>query len=461
MIRTSAALVAASGLMAGACLTAPPAMADDHSTARARFLSADVAGFDLGPLAALKGVTAHQRGGRTVTEANRFDGSLLGSAIPLKRYAKWLTLGDGITAGAVTQFARAKPNGRSRAYTGLVSSSGPIGDNGGHQVPTSATVNLSRLMRGRVPDLVTDQVKDLKVSFRGLTAVAAMDARHKSPPAASCRNLDRPKHCLGYQLGNVSIGARFPALKGFYGSLNPIWSAFDGRSKPIAQMCNTLLEQIPQARQACGLLRDNPVLRVSIRPPEADRLVDVFRRAGRHHGIIVDPTRGTVRLDADRFLAGMGIDVNRLGPGTNVVSYVTQAVDTGIAPALNATAQRVIDEVIGELEKSAITVRPVGSTPITLHLRDASPLYQPLVYALKAAVMQGIYAGVEQVTNQIMPALRQANTFGDRAQFLANIQDMTPRGAYRVTALRIRINDQETLPGNIDIASAMVGPNAR
>ncbi|UYM07457.1 choice-of-anchor G family protein [Solicola gregarius] len=450
-----------SALMAGACLTAAPAMADDHSTARARFLSADIASVDLGPLAALKGVTAHQRGGRTVTKTNRLEGSLLGNLIPLKKYAKWLEFGDAVTIGAVTQFAQAKPNGRSRAYAGLVSSSGPIGDNGGHRVPTSATVNLSKLMAGRVPDFVTDQVKNLHVGFRGLTAVGAMDAKRAVAPASSCRNLDHPKHCLGYQLGNVSVGARFPALKDFYASLGPIWSAFDGRSRPIAQICNTMLAPIPQVKPACDTLRNNPFMDVSIKPPNADRLVDVFRRAGRHHGLYIDPTRGTVRLDADRFLAGMGIDVNRLGQGTNVVSYVTEAIDTGIAPALNSTAQRVIDEVVRELEKSAITIKPVGSAPVTVQLSDLSPLYQPLVYALKAAVMHGIYEGVGQLTNQIMPALREADAYGDRVQILANIQDRTAGGAYRVTALRVRINDQEALPGNIDLAKVAVGPNGR
>ncbi|UPK75130.1 choice-of-anchor G family protein [Nocardioidaceae bacterium SCSIO 66511] len=461
MIRRYATLSVATALVAGACLTAPPATAADHSSARARFISADVAGIDLGPLAALKGVTAHQRGGHTVTKANKFKGSLLGTTIPLNKYAKQLTLGGAITMGGITQYAQAKSNGRSRAYAGLVSSSGAIGDNGGHRVPKSATVNLSKLMKGRVPDFVNEQVKDLRVRFRGLTAVAAMNGRRNDAPATRCRNLDRPKHCLGYQLGNVSIGARLPALKDLYAQVSPLWSAFDGKSKPIGEICRSLLRPLPQVQPACGALDNNPFMQVSIKPPNANALINVFRRAGRHHGLFVNPKTGAVKLDADRFLSGMGVDVNRLGQGTNVVSYVTQAMDTGVATALNQTAQRVIDEVVAELEKSAITIRPAGGAPFTVHVRDLSPLYLPLVYALKAAVTEGIRHGVGQVTSQILPALRQADAYSNQVQLLANVQDRTPSGAYRVTALRVRINDQEALPGNVDLATVAVGPNGR
>ncbi|MDQ3157359.1 MAG: choice-of-anchor G family protein [Actinomycetota bacterium] len=433
--------------------------ADTYEThAEGRFLKGTLGGSagTLDSIAELKGAKADNDGSTSeVTDNdNTLDLTVL-SAIPLTiPGGVTLPFKDLVTLGAVGQYAQAKNDGTSRAASGAVSDSGVVDTTGNGNFPASTTLHLSE---GPLAPLTA--LADVDLTTKAVTGVAALDAKKSGGPATTCTDLSAPDHCRDYNIADMDLSLEIPALKTISDEIKKATGDALGETSSIGvQAVCDALAGTPLAA-LCTVLPLPSLLNLTF--PTIDDLN--FGIAQTAPGVDVDIDNGTVKLNLNEILAEQGQDLNNLAPNTDLLPYITGALDEtipGIFNILNDPTNGLVQQI---LDKSSIEL--LGTNIPASELR-----------VILDPVLDAVSKGITDGTAQLAPVLSQATGLDGLGQLLnirINVQEESAVNAsnassqvalaaiggvvYKETAIRVSALGGQL--ATLDLGNAQVGPN--
>ncbi len=334
-LRTGAFAALALGTAAVLVLPSAASAAPVVSQGEGRLLTATLGGTPIDGLLTLAGATAvNTDGGPTVVANVPLDATAL-QALNIEVAPGVDVFGDSgfIQLGAVGQYAEARPDGSSVAFSGTVSSApsllgfdaAPTGSNlgtPGAGDSASIEVGTAALLGGT--DLVT-----LDIGI-GAVAASAQQPTGAVPPSGD------------YTIADLSVNVGGTLLDGTLGELSPVLTTLLGTVQTLT-----------------GVEVENPVT-----------------------------PGGTIEITLDDLLAAGGFaSLQDLPEGTNLLEYLPTALVTKLAAAVNATLTEVSALVatfplVGVALQAAINVANGLITPILTDL--AADLGGPLGDAIDA-----------------------------------------------------------------------------
>ncbi len=377
---TAIALGASLALVAPLAANAAPVV----SQGTGRLINGSLLGNSLDPVIALQGATAINPDGRaTVTNDTPLSlgavNDSLSVTVPSGLNLHLVGTDGIIQLGAVGQYAEARPDGTSVAFSGTVTSAPSLlginptitGSNlGTPGADDAATINIGTAQLLGGPDLV-----HLSVAASALAASASATA-------------GSDEHNPQYTIGDLDITLGGTLLGGTLNSLDTVIG-------PLISGVNALIST------------DIP-----------------------------DPLAGgTITVSLTDLLAAAGVsNINDLPPGTNLLTYLPEALVTQVTNTVNSlldTLQTAIDRLgpPGALLNGTLnsTVRPAVTV-----------------------ILGGLGSALAGPIGTAVDALLQLDV---------NNQSTDASGAFTETALRVGIGQNGSIAA-LDIASATVGPNA-
>lgn len=413
------------------------------SSSAAQILNGEIAGTNLSTIAELKGITAQNFGGATVTTDNTPNVDLLNSAlsVPLGQLKSALSGAiPGLSlSGLVEQKVVAKADGSA---TGNASTAG-LG------------LNLSSLTGG-----ATDALATLNLSLAAVTAHAAQGTAPGGAQTGSCTvaglNLDLTVPLLKTLLSTLST-----ALK----PLSTLTSTLNTALGPLAS-----LVQI-QNYDASGTVHDGL-------PSLTDLLTDVGTLSIEKGAVTINLVDGTVHISVGDLLQQLGLNFCSK-PNNNILDQVASSLMTDLPKALTTLVNNLgttVDDLLavcpaGGPDVSCITLKALNGSvdlssalgTITKALTGTSGVLTTLTSAL---------GSVTSVLGTLVKSLADALT--SVVSVIANVQT-TSGGVFSETALQVNLlsgSPTATLPTlptlavasdpllQLNLANASVGPQS-
>lgn len=353
--RGTAAGIGVLGL-AAVLITAPAvaqaADGDTGSFAEGRFLAGTVLSSDLDGIVALEPATAANDGSSPVAEErNPFSATAI-EAITVDPGTVEVTDADGVDAGAIGQYAIARPDGTSYASSGLIGANGAIGVS--PATGAVAVVDLAALLGDSLP-----------AGLSGLRLEAAGIAAEAEASLGAQRG--------DYTLADARLVLEIPALASTddeaAAAAAPLQRSLldlGGTSGPLAGVIDDLLASVGLGGLAA--------VDVSV-DADLDGVLDTIGDTVlRDDALTVDLGTGTVTVDLAALPDGPGL--NGLEPGTEllgdgVIDDIVEGVDRLLGGYLDELELRLLDavrdaQVVVRAHASMLDDVPTGETVRTI-----------------------------------------------------------------------------------------------
>lgn len=413
---TAATFVAAVGVgSVGAHAAVAPTTAP-VATANGTFLSGSVLGIDLDKIAKIHNAQAAAAPASQL-QVDPLTVTLL-SAITLPLGATGLNLlgpNSLINLGAANQYAEANADGTARAATGTANNNGGVTVGGTPGYPADAKIDLTRL------------IQDKSILTEALITTGAVTATATKPANGAITH--------GYQIAGMTLDLNSPLLGNLLMSVKAL--------QPIVDAVNGL-----------GVITGLPNL--------GDFISTVGKINVLGGGINTDLATGQVRIDVNKLLKAVGLDLSNLPPNTELLPIITKAIGDSLLPAI----QQALNTLLGQLSVAIQNIKVAGI-----------PIGQALPKALTDLV-NGILTPLQKIVNglatQVLTPLAQQLT--NLVSLQANVQQSTP-DLFTERALQLTVLPKLTSPlgaqnirnlapiaangplAQINLATAAVGPN--
>ena len=410
--------ILATGLVAGIGIAMIPgggagAAPAPVSQATGRFLSGAIAGSDLDNLVAVKGESAVNTGGPSVTHKHSLSASLLKQQLLNLPDGLQLPGGGVLELGAANQYAQANPDGSAHGASGAVTNSGAVGLGGGGAPQSDATVNLAGASG------LADLLGNVKASVGALAATADQKAGKNGAQSGD------------YELASLKLELTSPALAGAIkmlsgGSaqvpgLSDLFSTLAGAGLPVGALeavgTNSSVDGLKKALASLG---------------------DVNFGDGAITGSL---TEGKLTVDVAKLIKStLNLDLNNLPPNTHLITYIAEA----LPKALNNGLTQLGEQLTVAFNKLNLTGSPlpVGGSEVAKALKL---LLGPLTDALSS--------GADSLSSTLfVPMAKQLQQLID---LVVNVQEKS-QGTFTERALRVDLIGDPAV--RLNLASASVGP---
>jgi hypothetical protein len=416
-LRRCSAIVAA-GLVAGIGIAMIPgggagASPAPVSQAAGRFLSGEIGGSDLDNLVAVKGESAVNTGGASVTHQHSLSASLLSHQLLNLPDGLQLPGGGVLTLGAANQYAQANPDGSAHGASGAVTNSGAVGLGGGGAPQSDATLDLASASG------LAELLGDVKASVGALAATADQKAGKNGAQSGD------------YELASLKLQLTSPALANAIKTLSGGSAQIPGLSDLISTLAGAGLPV--NALEAVGTNSSVDELKKALAS-----LGDVNFGDGAITGSLTD---GSLTIDVAKLIKStLNLDLNNLPPNTHLITYVAEA----LPKALNNGLTQLGEQLTVAFNKLNLTGSPlpVGSSEVAKALKL---LLGPLTDALSS--------GADSLSSTLfVPMAKQLQQLID---LVVNVQESS-QGTFTERALRIDLIGDPAV--RLNLATASVGP---
>ena len=417
MLRRCSAIVAA-GLVAGIGIAMIPgggagASPAPVSQAAGRFLSGEIGGSDLDNLVAVKGESAANTGGASVTHQHSLSASLLSQQLLNLPDGLQLPGGGVLELGAANQYAQANPDGSAHGASGAVTNSGAVGLGGGGAPQSDATLDLASASG------LAELLGDVKASVGALAATADQKAGKNGAQSGD------------YELASLKLQLTSPALANAIKALSGGSAQVPGLSDLISTLAGAGLPV--GALEAVGTNSSVDGLKKALAS-----LGDVNFGDGAITGSL---TEGSLTIDVAKLIkSALNLDLNNLPPNTHLITYVAEA----LPKALNNGLTQLGEQLTVAFNKLNLTGSPlpVGSSEVAKALKL---LLGPLTDALSS--------GADSLSSTLfVPMAKQLQQLID---LVVNVQESS-QGTFTERALRIDLIGDPAV--RLNLATASVGP---
>ena len=415
-LRKCSAILAA-GLVAGIGIAMIPgggagASPAPVSQASGRFLSGEIGGSDLDNLVAVKGESAVNTGGASVTHQHSLSASLLSQQLLNLPDGLQLPGGGVLHLGAANQYAQANADGSAHGASGAVTNSGAVALGGG--APQSdATLDLAGASG------LADLLGDVKASVGALAAKADQKAGKNGAQSGD------------YELASLKLELSSPALANAIKLLSGGSSQVPGLSDLISTLAGAGLPI--GALEAVGTNSSVDALKQALAS-----LGDVNFGDGAITGSL---TQGKLTIDVAKLIKStLNLDLNNLPPNTHLIPYIAEA----LPKALNNGLTQLGEQLTVAFNKLNLTGSPlpIGSSEAAKALKM---LLAPLTEALSS--------GADSLSSTLfVPMAKQLQQLID---LVANVQEKS-QGTFTERALRIDLVGDPAV--RLNLATASVGP---
>ncbi len=417
MLRRCSAIVAA-GLVAGIGIAMIPgggagASPAPVSQAAGRFLSGEIGGSDLDNLVAVKGESAANTGGASVTHQHSLSASLLSQQLLNLPDGLQLPGGGVLELGAANQYAQANPDASAHGASGAVTNSGAVGLGGGGAPQSDATLDLASASG------LAELLGDVKASVGALAATADQKAGKNGAQSGD------------YELASLKLQLTSPALANAIKTLSGGSAQVPGLSDLISTLAGAGLPV--GALEAVGTNSSVDGLKKALAS-----LGDVNFGDGAITGSL---TEGSLTIDVAKLIkSALNLDLNNLPPNTHLITYVAEA----LPKALNNGLTQLGEQLTVAFNKLNLTGSPlpVGSSEVAKALKL---LLGPLTDALSS--------GADSLSSTLfVPMAKQLQQLID---LVVNVQESS-QGTFTERALRIDLIGDPAV--RLNLATASVGP---
>jgi hypothetical protein len=410
-------VVLAAGLAVGLAIAMAPGGATASpgpvSQATGRFLSGPIGGSNLDNLVAVKGESAVNTGGPTVTNKHSLTASLLNQQLLNLPDGIQLPGGGVLELGAANQYAQANPNGSAHGASGAVTNSGAVGFGGGGAPQSDATLDLAGASG------VASLLGDVKATAGALAATADQACGHNGAQSGN------------YEIAQLKLSLTSPALasaikmltggNGQVPGLSDLISTLAGAGLPI-----NALEAVGTNDSVGGLTK---------------ALASLGNVNFGNGAITGSLTGGSLTIDVAKLIkSALNLDLNNLPPNTHLVSYIAAA----LPKALSLGISQLESQLTAAFNKLSLAGSPLpaGGSEIAKALKM---LLAPLTKALDS--------GAGSLSNTLfIPLAKQLQQLID---LVVNVQE-TSGGTFTERALRVDLIGDPAV--GLDLASASVGP---
>ena len=416
-LRKCSAILAA-GLVAGIGIAMIPgggagASPAPVSQASGRFLSGEIGGSDLDNLVAVKGDSAVNTGGASVTHQHSLSASLLSQQLLNLPDGLQLPGGGVLHLGAANQYAQANADGSAHGASGAVTNSGAVALGGGGAPQSDATLDLAGASG------LADLLGDVKASVGALAAKADQKAGKNGAQSGD------------YELASLKLELSSPALANAIKLLSGGSSQVPGLSDLISTLAGAGLPI--GALEAVGTNSSVDALKQALAS-----LGDVNFGDGAITGSL---TQGKLTIDVAKLIKStLNLDLNNLPPNTHLITYVAEA----LPKALNNGLTQLGEQLTVAFNKLNLTGSPlpIGSSEAAKALKM---LLAPLTEALSS--------GADSLSSTLfVPMAKQLQQLID---LVANVQEKS-QGTFTERALRIDLVGDPAV--RLNLATASVGP---
>jgi hypothetical protein len=416
-LRRCSAIVAA-GLVAGIGIAMIPgggagASPAPVTQATGRFLSGEIGGSDLDNLVAVKGESAVNTGGASVTHQHSLSASLLSQQLLNLPDGLQLPGGGVLELGAANQYAQANPDGSAHGASGAVTNSGAVGLGGGGAPQSDATLDLAGASG------LAELLGDVKASVGALAATADQKAGKNGAQSGD------------YELASLKLQLTSPALANAIKLLSGGSAQVPGLSDLISTLAGAGLPV--GALEAVGTNSSVDGLKKALAS-----LGDVNFGDGAITGSL---TEGSLTVDVAKLIkSALNLDLNNLPPNTHLITYVAEA----LPKALNNGLTQLGEQLTVAFNKLNLTGSPlpVGSSEVAKALKL---LLGPLTDALSS--------GADSLSSTLfVPMAKQLQQLID---LVVNVQESS-QGTFTERALRIDLIGDPAV--RLNLATASVGP---
>jgi hypothetical protein len=383
------------------------------SQAAGRVLSGEIGGSDLDNLVAVKGESAVNTGGASVTHQHSLSASLLSKQLLNLPDGLQLPGGGVLELGAANQYAQANPDGSAHGASGAVTNSGAVGLGGGGAPQSDATLDLARASG------LADLLGDVKASVGALAATADQKAGKNGAQSGD------------YELASLKLELTSPALANAIKLLSGGSAQVPGLSDLISTLAGAGLPV--GALEAVGTNSSVDGLKKALAS-----LGDVNFGDGAITGSL---TEGKLTVDVAKLIKStLNLDLNNLPPNTHLITYVAEA----LPKALNNGLTQLGEQLTVAFDKLNLTGSPlpVGSSEVAKALKL---LLGPLTDALNS--------GADSLSSTLfVPMAKQLQQLID---LVVNVQESS-QGTFTERALRIDLIGDPAV--RLNLATASVGP---
>jgi hypothetical protein len=383
------------------------------SQATGRFLSGEIGGSDLDNLVAVKGESAVNTGGASVTHQHSLSASLLSQQLLNLPDGLQLPGGGVLELGAANQYAQANPDGSAHGASGAVTNSGAVGLGGGGAPQSDATLDLAGASG------LAELLGDVKASVGALAATADQKAGKNGAQSGD------------YELASLKLQLTSPALANAIKLLSGGSAQVPGLSDLISTLAGAGLPV--GALEAVGTNSSVDGLKKALAS-----LGDVNFGDGAITGSL---TEGSLTVDVAKLIkSALNLDLNNLPPNTHLITYVAEA----LPKALNNGLTQLGEQLTVAFNKLNLTGSPlpVGSSEVAKALKL---LLGPLTDALSS--------GADSLSSTLfVPMAKQLQQLID---LVVNVQESS-QGTFTERALRIDLIGDPAV--RLNLATASVGP---
>jgi len=383
------------------------------SQASGRVLSGSIGGSDLDSIVAVKGESAVNTGGASVTHQHSLSASLLSQQLLNLPDGLQLPGGGVLELGAANQYAQANPDGSAHGASGAVTNSGAVGLGGGGAPQSDATLDLASASG------LAELLGDVKASVGALAATADQKAGKNGAQSGD------------YELASLKLQLTSPALANAIKTLSGGSAQVPGLSDLISTLAGAGLPV--GALEAVGTNSSVDGLKKALAS-----LGDVNFGDGAITGSL---TEGSLTIDVAKLIkSALNLDLNNLPPNTHLITYVAEA----LPKALNNGLTQLGEQLTVAFNKLNLTGSPlpVGSSEVAKALKL---LLGPLTDALSS--------GADSLSSTLfVPMAKQLQQLID---LVVNVQESS-QGTFTERALRIDLIGDPAV--RLNLATASVGP---
>ena len=338
------AVVGASALamtaFAGAAAATEPAAAPAQSHAEAQFLSGGLFNgfipFDY--LLALRGASATNTGqSQAVVQRNNELVTLLGFPIINNPHGTPIDPASAIQGGFADQYAQASTAGTSRAASGALSDSGVFGDSGSTSFPSTASIDLSKMMG----DGPFSGLQNATLNLSTLSSEAALTAG--SVPATACTDKTNPVNCLDYSAAGGTLSFTSPQLAmtpaAVTKALTPIDQSAAALQPAITDAVKALKTGSPTLNSLLAALGGGSQLSATVNLNLTQAVLQALTADITAGGVTLNPTTGKITIDIGSFVA-----LNGQAPNTTLINGQKLFDISPAIPTLTAAINKTITD---------------------------------------------------------------------------------------------------------------------
>lgn len=337
-LRAAIATIATVGLIA-APVGASAASNDVASAyAEGRFLAGSVAGIELDSIVELAAARAVNDGTAPLQEVKNPLSATVLSSVRVASTPVAITGLDGVSLGAVGQYARASNDGRSFASSGAIGSDGAISANA--RSGSSAVVHLTPLLGAGF----TANVADLSLSVEAIAAQAEATLS---------------KYSGDYTLAGLALNFQLPAAKSLPGlaatALEPVQRSLASLAGPSGSVAKAIDSVLRQNNPALSILGNAADVTVTVNA-NLNGLVEALTSAVlKDAALTLDLKSGAVTVDLSKLPSTKNL--NGLPPGTELLSKaVVSDIVAGLTRLLSNHVKGVEKTLRAAVEKAGIAV---------------------------------------------------------------------------------------------------------